>query len=409
MAPETRPSISGFEKLPNDWQLENAESLCSKITKGTTPPKSEITTERKIPFIRVNNLSSEGGIGVKPPLIFVTGRAHKKELARSIAFPGDILMNIVGPPLGQTAILNHEFFEFNMNQAVLVYRVNTEKVDREYFYAYLRSEVGQQWLQSRAKKTSGQQNLTIALCKELPVPIPPVKEQNKIAKILLVWDQAIATTEKMFENSQQLRKALMQQLLSGSERQDRLSSNWQYKPLSQLCKISKGTQLNRNTLSDGHAYPVINGGILPSGYTPNFNTEGNTITISEGGNSCGFVSFQKNKFWCGGHCYAILEPKLSREFLYQLLKFHESKIMRLRVGSGLPNIQKADLCDLNLHFPSNVVEQQKIAEILNTADREVETLDAKLTCLKQEKKALMQQLLTGKRRVKVDGLRSHHE
>jgi len=71
----------------------------------------------------------------------------------------------------------------------------------------------------------------------------------------------------------------------------------------------------------------------------------NTITISEGGNSCGFVNYCKQKFWCGGHCYAlkITSHNLDKLFLYQLLKFLEKSIMNLRIGSGLPNIQKKDL------------------------------------------------------------------
>lgn len=76
--------------------------------------------------------------------------------------------------------------------------------------------------------------------------------------------------------------------------------------------------------------------------------------------------------------------------------------MRLRVGSGLPNIQKKDLEALSVDYPISQEEQQKIAAVLSSADQEISTLQQKLDALKQEKKALLQQLLTGKSRVKIN-------
>lgn len=76
--------------------------------------------------------------------------------------------------------------------------------------------------------------------------------------------------------------------------------------------------------------------------------------------------------------------------------------MQLRVGSGLPNIQKKDLDAFKISFPNNQVEQKKIASVLSSADHEIDSLQQKIEVLKQEKKALMQQLLTGKRRVEID-------
>ncbi len=242
--------------------------------------------------------------------------------------------------------------------------------------------------------------------KEFPLLLPPLAEQQKIAQILSTWDQAISTTEKLLENSQQQKKALMQQLLTGKkrlldERGNLFQSKFKSSALKELFSINKGQQLNRDTLSSQGNYAVINGGIEPSGYTDVYNVESNTITISEGGNSCGYVGFQELPFWCGGHCYALSNYRLHIGFTYQLLKFNERQIMRLRVGSGLPNIQKKDLECLMISYPNCAFEQAKIAEVLSIADQCIETLQKKLDSLKQEKKALMQQLLTGKKRVKV--------
>ncbi|HCB3351875.1 TPA: restriction endonuclease subunit S, partial [Klebsiella pneumoniae] len=282
---------------------------------------------------------------------------------------------------------------------------NKEKLHSWYLYNWLqlnKEEFERQAVGSTIK------TIGLPYFKKLRIAVPPFDEQKKIAQILSTWDKAISVTEKLLTNSQQQKKALMQQLLTGKKRLldengVRFSGEWkQDVNLGSIINISKGVQINKNTLSEDGQFPVINGGIAPSGFTSEFNTDENTITISEGGNSCGYVAFQKKSFWCGGHCYAVRKTALDLSFTFHLLKYNELKIMGLRVGSGLPNIQKKAIEAFTVNFPVTSVEQQKIAAVLSAADDEIATLEKKLACLKDEKKALMQQLLTGKRRVKID-------
>ena len=169
--------------------------------------------------------------------------------------------------------------------------------------------------------------------------------------------------------------------------------SWENVSLEDVADIIKGKQLNRLQLSESGTYPCLNGGISPSGYTDKFNTKANTITISEGGNSCGFVSYMTTKFWLGGHCYKIdLKKSTSLEFFYQLLKANELRIKRLRVGSGLPNIQKGTLLSLRMPFVSNPDEQQKIASCLSSLDELIAAHNDKLDALKDHKKGLLQNL-----------------
>ena len=136
---------------------------------------------------------------------------------------------------------------------------------------------------------------------------------------------------------------------------------------------------------------MLNGGTEPSGYLEKYNTLENTITISEGGNSCGYVKYNKYKFWCGGHCYSIKSKLIDNHYLYQLLKFNEKKIMRLRIGSGLPNIQKKDLenFELFIHEKNN---QYKIANLLMKYDTKIELEKNKLDKLTSLKIGLLQNM-----------------
>ena len=157
--------------------------------------------------------------------------------------------------------------------------------------------------------------------------------------------------------------------------------------------IKKGSQLNKETLTKKGNYPALNGGINPSGFTTNWNTEANTITISEGGNSCGYVNFITTRFWSGGHNYSFQELKkfIEVKYLYQYLKFYELQIMRLRVGSGLPNIQKGDISNFKVNLPC-LKEQKKIAEFLSSIDIKIEYIQNQLKSIKEYKKGLLQQM-----------------
>lgn len=236
-----------------------------------------------------------------------------------------------------------------------------------------------------------------------PILLPPLAEQEKIAEILTLWDKAIEQTKELIAYKEKQKKGLMQNLLTGKKRLHGFTDKWKTITLGEVAEIKKGEQLNKNSLYNHGKYPVINGGISPSGYYNNYNRLANTITISEGGNSCGYISIQNTNFWSGGHCYTLHTNHkiINTIFLFYVLKYNENNIMRLRVGSGLPNIQINSLLEYKIHITNNIYEQKAIADILCKADEEIELLKKQLDLYTEQKKGLMQNLLTGKVRVTV--------
>jgi type I restriction enzyme S subunit len=239
--------------------------------------------------------------------------------------------------------------------------------------------------------------------KEYPVNIPPLPEQKKIAQILSSWDKAITTTEQLLANSQQQKKALMQQLLTGKKRLldnngVRFSGEWKHGHLSDLGEITKGKALSSKDLMNGD-YPVIAGG-KSSPYNHKEFTHENVITVSASGAYAGYVAYHPYKLWASD-CSVVMEKADSDIcFIYQLLSHIQSKIFTMQSGGAQPHVYPKDLEVLRVSIPV-FEEQEKIAEVLSAADQETTVLKYKLNALKQEKKALMQQLLTGKRRVQV--------
>lgn len=175
------PDLTGLPSLPEGWVWATAEQLCEFITKGTTPPKSmDDGSAKPVPFLRVTNLTDTGALNFTDK-VFVSRGVHEGFLARSIVYPNDVLMNIVGPPLGQVSIVTSDFDEWNINQAIAIFRA-VSGVAPAFVATYLLSNTALLWLKRRAKTTAGQTNLTLEVCRELPVPLPTVKEQKAIAE-----------------------------------------------------------------------------------------------------------------------------------------------------------------------------------------------------------------------------------
>ena len=168
----------------------------------------------------------------------------------------------------------------------------------------------------------------------------------------------------------------------------------EYKTLEDVCIIYTGEQLNRkNMIKEG--YPVINGGIQASGYTNNFNEYEETITISQGGASAGFVNFMLEKFWAGAHCY-IIKPntdKLINKYLFFVLKNIEIHIMELKNGAGIPGINKNKITKIKIPLPPIEV-QKEIVRILDIFTKYQDLLNRELELRKKQYEYYRGKLLT---------------
>lgn len=135
--------------------------------------------------------------------------------------------------------------------------------------------------------------------------------------------------------------------------------------LGSVCEIGKGVQFNKVDMNDEGTYPVINGGINPSGYIEQYNQSENTITISQGGASAGYVNWLTVKFWAGAHCY-IVKPsdKLLNRYAYHFIKSQEYKLQECQYGAGIPALAKSTVSDLLIPVPPIEV-QREIVRILD--------------------------------------------
>jgi type I restriction enzyme S subunit len=358
---------------------------------GEMYPKANEMKNSGVPFIRANNI--KGLKIVWDDMKYINVELHKV-LQSGHLKKDDILVTTRGD-IGMLAYVGREFDDANINAQICLLRCG-DSISSRFLLNYLSSMIGQKQFKE-LQTGSALKQLPKGNLAKLKINLPQKKEQKKIAEFLGSVDEWIENLRVQKKSLDKYKKGMMQKIFSQEIRFKDINrkdfAEWEEKRLGNVCDIKKGKQLNRIGLSASEGHPVINGGITPSGYTDTFNTKGNTIAISEGGNSCGFVNFIKKDFWCGGHCYSLLNIPSDTTvlFLYQYLKLFEKKIMRLRVGSGLPNIQRKDIEKLKLKLPS-LFEQQKITEFLSSIDNSIESKQQQIAQAEQWKKGLMQGL-----------------
>ena len=159
----------------------------------------------------------------------------------------------------------------------------------------------------------------------------------------------------------------------------------EWKELGGVCSVNKGKQLNKNLLIDDGLYPAYNGGQTYSGRTNDYNVEANTIIVSQGGASAGFVNFVETKFWANAHCYYILpdETQVKNRFVYHFLKMNQKYLMDFQHGAGIPALKSDKLTKLLIPVPPIKI-QEKIVQILDKMTEYVTELTSELTSRKKQ-------------------------
>ncbi|MFH4732012.1 restriction endonuclease subunit S [Vibrio diabolicus] len=383
--------------VPNGWQIKTVGQLY-EVQLGKMLNKAAKEKLPQYPYIG----NSDVRWGYFNLSDLKSMHFNDRETEKFTLKKGDILM-CEGGEVGRCAIWDRENTQVYYQKALHRLRGKGDIVP-EYFQAFMLFINGTKLLDDFTTKTSIA-HLTREKLLELPVKTPPLKEQRKIAKILSTWDKAISTTEKLIETSKQQKKALMQQLLTGKKRLvnpetgKAFEGEWEEVHVSDIATTKKGKALSAKDIVVGK-YPVIAGG-KSSPYTHNNFTHENAITISASGAYAGYVSYHPYKIWASD-C-SVIEAKVNNclGFIFQWLLLNQNRIYSMQSGGAQPHIYPKDIDVLRLRKPQ-FDEQQKIASVLTAADKEIEILEAKLAHFKQEKKALMQQLLTGKRRVKIE-------
>ncbi len=319
---------------------------------------------------------------------------------------------------GKTAIYN-ECHEAYLNQRVGVFRQKSDKILYSYLTLIVNSRLFSDKLQSMLI-AGAQPNIAPKDIEQMRYPVPPREEQRKIAQILGMWDKAIELQARIIDKLELRKRALMQRLLSGRHRLPGFSAPWSKVRLGEILKtLSNGLVYNINTKGK---FPVSRIETISNGEI-NYNKIGyaeeseqiESYRLNYGDilyshinslSNIGKVAYYDGKqlLYHGMNLLRFVadENKCHHKYLYYFLTSHKAKHIALILAKPAVNqasISISELSSVRLTIP-NIAEQTAIAEVLTTADKEIEIAKAKLAAYRTQKCGLMQQLLTGKKRMK---------
>jgi len=421
---KTNLNKSGYKEtkiglIPEDWRVEKLGDKMNCFS-GGTPSRSNMSYYNgSIPWIKSGELNKKFIYYTEE---FIDENAIRDSATRYIE-PDTLLYALYGATAGIPAFSK---IKATINQAILAI-VTTEDLDSIYLYF---------WLFHNKKDllnvyTQGAQpNLSAQIVKDYTIPLPPLPEQKKIADILSTWDRAIEKTEKLIDVKTKLKKGLMQQLLTGQKRfkvfikSDRviltrygnIPAEWSYIHIKEIAKevsVKNKNGKNLTVLSCTKYDGLIDS--LKYFKRQVFSDDTSTYKIVKHGQ----FAYATNHIEEGSIGYqnvcdeALISPmytvfetndKVNDEYLYKLLKTELYRhIFEVNTSASVDrrgSLRWDEFSLIKIPLPA-LDEQQRIASVLSTIDKEISTLNKKLKALKQQKKGLMQKLLTGEVRVKV--------
>jgi type I restriction enzyme S subunit len=304
--------------------------------------------------------------------------------------PNAVLFTCIGSTIGKMGITS---IRCATNQQINSVVVNADNCAEFIYYQLLHNA-------STIKRIAGTQAIPIiskGLFQQQQILVPErLEEQRRIAEILSTWDRAIEATEKLIAGSQAQKKALMQQLLTGKKRLPGFSDVPDIAPLTEVARIVTGSSNREDSLDQGAYLFFDRSTDIRRSDRYIYDTE----AVIVGGEGQEFIpKYYFGKFDLHQRAYAIIDFKgVLGKYIYYVVHQHRALLKRYSVGSTVSSLRMGSFEKVPVRRIT-LSEQEKIIERLMNADRTIEAFQCNLRALMHQKSALMQQLLTGKRRV----------
>lgn len=402
------PIKPGYKKtkvgvIPEDWEIKRLGEVCGNICGEYGANESAISYSKDLPrYVRITDINDNGSLSQEK----VSADLTKEEIDKYRLKYGDLLFARTGATVGKSYLhldTKEEMvyagflirFNFDLNQVNPI--IIKEITNTNYYW---------NWVKAFSAR-SGQPGLNSKELSSLHLPIPPLPEQKAIADCLTTWDRAIEKQKKLIAAKKLQKKGLMQQIFNGQlkvengelvkvEDKENWLKGWKEVRLGDI-SIKKTSNIQSGLLIENSGKYNVYGA---SGFITKidiYDEEKPYIGIVKDGSGVGNTFLLEGKSSVLSTLDKILPKKNSNlVFLYSLIK--KLNFEKYKVGGAIPHIYYKDYSKEKVLIPS-LEEQTAIAEILQTADKEIELLEKQLTQLELQKKGLMQVLLTGEKRL----------
>jgi type I restriction enzyme, S subunit len=407
--------------IPKDWKKSPISQICELIVDCVNKTAPVLDNETPYRMVRTSNIRN-GRLRLDNAK-HVNLETYEKWTRRAKVIQEDILLTREAP-VGEIAIINREKNLF-LGQRIMQYRPDRRKVNPKFLYYSFLSDDLQKQFNYHGDIGSTVSHIRVGDCSNFIMSIPPLPEQNKIAEVLVTWDEAIDLLEKLITAKHKLKQGLMQQLLTGKKHfQGFETYNWKSKILIEiteilvspvdkltvdgekpvrLCNYTDVYKNNRITRSIAFMQATATEKEIAK-----FIIKKGDVIITKDSESPkdiaipAYVSEDLDGVICGYHL-AILRPienAVDGEYLGYLLATSEVRYYFFRLANGATRfgLSVSSIENARFNLPS-IPEQIKIVYLLSSVDNEISLLEKQLAAYKQQKRGLMQQLLTGKKRL----------
>ena len=405
--------------IPEGWLETNIAQVATEpVSYGVVQTGDPV--KNGVPCVRVVDLAS--GF-LRPENMIATSQSISDSYKRTVLTSGDLMIALRGI-IGYTVLVPPHLAGCNLTRGIARISPDYSMVTSEFLFHSLNGREFQT-LVNRQASGSALQEISIATLRSARVLLPPIPEQRRIAEILSTWDHAIETVEALITNARAQKQALMQSLLTGKKRLPGFTTDWIKTSLDQVAKVLV-SNVDKKSAAAEQAVRLCNymDVYRADQIKADMNFMVATATVDQVrkfGLRVGDVLITKDSetpediaipayvastapdLVCGYHL-AIIRPKkgVDGQFLKYFFEHPHTRYFfatrangATRFGLTIDAITTAPIT-----LPEHD-EQRRIAEVIAAAEQEIESLKPIEAALRQEKSALMQQLLTGKRRVKV--------
>lgn len=384
-------------EIPEGWEYRKLGDI-GKIRMCKRVFNHETSEEGDIPFFKIGTFG-------KQPDAFISKELYENYRKR-FSFPkiGDILISAAGT-LGRTVVYDGSPAYFQDSNIVWLDNGESLVINRYLFYIY----------QTIKYESEGGtiQRLYNSIISEAKFLLPPLSEQKVIAKVLSTADAAIHATEKLIAQKELLKKWLIQQLLTGKKRLKGFEGEWKEVPLGEMF-----AERNETKYFDLPLLSIGQNGVYPQDESVKKDTSNDDKSKYK--RICpGDIGYNTMRMWQGrsalsglegivSPAYTVVTPKKNADSLFFSYLFKMPKMTNLfwRNSQGLVddtlNCKFKDFSIVKVMLPQSKEEQTAIAQVLQAADKEISLLKAKAEKFREQKKGLMQVLLTGKVRLKTE-------
>jgi type I restriction enzyme S subunit len=421
--------VAWLNQIPKKWQFRRVKDLTKIISKGTTPStEGEAYSNTGVRFVKAQNVNSNGKVVSKP--FFFISKETNEILKRSQLEANDLLLVIAGATTGKIAVIEESQLPANTNQAVCFLRLKNEekKESLRYKYYYINSSCFQSliWLYA---VTSAQPNLPMAILGRIDFCYPPLKEQTQIANYLdaktTAIDKKIKLLQQKIKHYKAYRKTLINETVTkGLDKTVKLKDSyvswiglipeyWEVKRYKSFGKTIKGKNMEMSDLEFDNSLPLLSLEYLrnDSVQHPTFcyskdkllkSTAEDLIIVWDGAavgeilkSKEGYVSSTIAKL-------DINKKKFNTRYFYHLRGAIDYKLKQIPTGMGIPHLNPTLFKNFKCPSPP-IKEQQQIADYLDakttTIDKIVKNIENQIITLKELRKTLINEVVTGKVKV----------